>query len=66
MQMKLYLAILATLLFADSLQCADPKLADEDSLRSYMAGEYDLIVRKADSSATYAFLSFTFDGSCHL
>ena len=54
MQMKLYLAILATLSFAYSLHCADTKLADEESLRSYMAGEYDLIGRKADSSATYA------------
>ena len=53
MQMKMCLAILAILSFADSLQCADPKLADEESLRSYMAGEYDLIGRKADSSATY-------------
>ena len=53
MQMKMCLAILAITFFADSLQCGDPKLADEESLRSYMAGEYDLIGRKADSSATY-------------
>lgn len=53
MQMKICLAILAITSFADSLQCADPKLADEESLRSYMAGEYDLIGRKADSNATY-------------
>jgi hypothetical protein len=32
---------------------ADRKQADEKSLRSYMTGEYDLIGRKADSSATY-------------
>ena len=36
------------------VHCADDrKPLDEESLRSYMAGEYDLIGRKADSSATY-------------
>jgi len=48
-------AILAMLLFANSVHCADAdhKPLDEESLRSYMAGEFDLIGRKADSSATY-------------
>ena len=32
---------------------ADQKPLDEEFLRSYMTGEYDLIGRKADSSATY-------------
>ena len=32
---------------------ADPKRLDEESLRSYMAGEYHLIGRKPDSTATY-------------
>jgi hypothetical protein len=31
----------------------DRKPLDEEFLRNYMAGEYDLIGRKADSSATY-------------
>jgi hypothetical protein len=31
----------------------DRKAPDEQFLRNYMAGEYDLIGRKADSSATY-------------
>jgi hypothetical protein len=43
------------ILFADSARCADAdrKPLDEQFLRSYMAGEYDLIGRKADSSGTY-------------
>jgi len=43
------------ILFADSARSADAdrKPLDEQFLRSYMAGEYDLIGRKADSSATY-------------
>jgi hypothetical protein len=43
------------ILFADFTCCADAdrKQLDEQFLRSYMAGEYDLIGRKADSSATY-------------
>ena len=43
------------MLFAKLVHCADAdrKPLDEESLRSYMAGEYDLIGRKADSSATY-------------
>jgi len=53
--MKASLAILAVILFADSARSADAdrKPFDEQFLRSYMAGEYDLIGRKADSSATY-------------
>jgi hypothetical protein len=53
--MKASLAIVAMILFADSARCedADRKPLDEQFLRSYMAGEYDLIGRKADSSATY-------------
>jgi hypothetical protein len=31
----------------------DQKPLDEEFLRNYMAGEYDLIGRKADSAATY-------------
>jgi|SRR5437870_5108124 len=53
--MRACLAIFAVLLFANSVRCADAdrKQPDEESLRSYMAGEYDLIGRKADSTATY-------------
>jgi len=53
--MRASLAILAMILFADSARSADAdrKPLDEQFLRSYMAGEYDLIGRKADSSATY-------------
>jgi hypothetical protein len=53
--MRASLAILAVILFADSARSADAdrKPLDEQFLRSYMAGEYDLIGRKADSSATY-------------
>jgi hypothetical protein len=49
------LPILAVLLFANSAPCADAdrKPFNEESLRGYMAGEYDLIGRKADSNATY-------------
>jgi hypothetical protein len=47
--------MLAILLFAHSACCsdADPKQLDEESLRGYMAGEYDLIGRRVDSTATY-------------
>jgi hypothetical protein len=53
--MKAYLAIWAILLFALSARSGetDRKPLDEEFLRNYMAGEYDLIGRKADSSATY-------------
>jgi hypothetical protein len=49
------LGILAIVLPAISGRCgdADRKPLDEDFLRSYMTGEYDLIGRKADSTATY-------------
>ena len=53
--MKASPLILAIVLFANSVRCADadPKPPDEESLRSYMTGEYDLIGRKADSIITY-------------
>ena len=53
--MRAFLASLAMLLLTNSAGCsdADRKPSDEDALRSYMAGEYDLIGRKADSNATY-------------
>jgi hypothetical protein len=53
--MRASLAILAVILFAYSARCADAdgKVLDEQFLRNYMAGEYDLIGRKADLSATY-------------
>jgi hypothetical protein len=52
---KAHLAIRATLLVAVSAGSgeSDRKPLDEEFLRNYMAGEYDLIGRKADSSATY-------------
>src|SRR5213595_1840653 len=53
--MKACLAIWAILLFALSARSGEAgrKPLDEQFLRNYMAGEYDLIGRKADSSATY-------------
>ncbi len=53
--MKACLAIFALLIFANSARCgdADRTQLDEESLRSYMAGEYDLVGRKPDSNATY-------------
>ena len=53
--MKAYLAICAVLLGAVSGRSSetDRKAPDEESHRGYMAGEYDLIGRKADSNATY-------------
>ncbi|PYJ04264.1 MAG: hypothetical protein DME67_06510 [Verrucomicrobia bacterium] len=49
------LAMLATLLVVHPAcsSDADPKQLDEESLRGYMAGEYYLIGRKPDSTATY-------------
>jgi len=43
------------MLFANSVHCADAdrERLDEESLPSYMTGEYDLIGRKSDSTATY-------------
>ena len=54
--MRAFLATLVTLLLANSVRCsdADQKPLDQEFLRNYMAGEYDLIGRKADSSATYS------------
>jgi hypothetical protein len=53
--MRGFLALVTVLLLANSVRCAnaDRKPFDEESLRSYMAGEYDLIGRKPDSTATY-------------
>jgi hypothetical protein len=52
---KEHLAIWAFVLIAVSASSGetDRKPLDEEFLRNYMAGEYDLIGRKADSSATY-------------
>ena len=54
--MRASLVVLAIVLFANSVWCADADLEplDEESLRSYMTGEYDLIGRKADSTKTYS------------
>jgi hypothetical protein len=53
--MKAYLAISAILLIAVSARSGETnrKPLDEQFLRNYMAGEYDLVGRKPDSSATY-------------
>ena len=53
--MKTYLVIWPILLIAVSARSGetDQKPLDEPFLRNYMTGEYDLIGRKADSSATY-------------
>ena len=53
--MKASLVILTIVLFANSVRCADAdrKPPDEESFCGYMAGEYDLIGRKPDSTATY-------------
>jgi len=53
--MRMFLTILAMLLFANSGHSvdADRERLDEESLRGYMTGEYDLIGRKSDSTATY-------------
>ena len=53
--MRMFLTILAMLLFANSGHSADAhrERLDEESLRGYMTGEYDLIGRKSDSTATY-------------
>ena len=54
--MKTSLAILVMMLFANSIRCADAdrQPLDDESLRSYMTGEFDLIGRKVDASATYS------------
>ena len=43
------------MLFASVVRCADAnrKSLDDESLRTYMAGDYDLIGRKTDSTSTY-------------
>jgi hypothetical protein len=53
--MKAYLAISAVLLVVVSTRSGetDRNPLDEESLRNYIAGEYDLIGRKADSTSTY-------------
>src|SRR5256884_9586074 len=54
--MRAFLAIMAIVLFANSAVCADAdsKRLDDESLRGYMAGDYELIGRKPDSTATYS------------
>jgi hypothetical protein len=57
--------IVAILLFAHSACCSDTdsNRIDEASLRGYMTGEYDLIGRKGDSTATYTgHVTFRDDG----
>ena len=53
--MRTPLVILAIFLSTNFARCADAdhKQPDEDSLRGYMVGEYDLIGRKPNSTATY-------------
>ncbi|HEY6154873.1 MAG TPA: hypothetical protein VIW07_14130 [Candidatus Udaeobacter sp.] len=53
--MKASLGILAIMLFANCVRSADTdrKPLNDEFLRGYMAGEYDLVGRKADSIATY-------------
>ena len=54
--MRGFVATLAIMFVANSVRCsdADRKPPDEEFLRNYMAGEYDLIGREADSTATYS------------
>src|SRR5262245_33192784 len=54
--MRASLAFVAVLLLANSVRCGDVdrKPMDEESLRGYMAGEYDLVGRKPDSTVTYS------------
>jgi hypothetical protein len=53
--MKTCVVILTLMLLGDSLRCADAdhKPLDDEFLRSYMSGDYDLIGRKPDSTTTY-------------
>jgi hypothetical protein len=55
--MRAFLATLAAISFIGSHSSfgayTNAKPIDEDSLRGYMAGEYALIGRKADSTTTY-------------
>ena len=52
---RMFLVALAILLFANQTRGvnADREALDSESLRGYMAGEYELIGRKPDSAATY-------------
>jgi hypothetical protein len=51
---KMILPALAILLFVTHTSAAnDREPLEEESLRGYMAGEYELIGRKPDSTATY-------------
>jgi hypothetical protein len=51
--LRVILALLS-LVFVDLARCADERKAlDEEFLRGFMAGDYDLIGRKPDSTATY-------------
>lgn len=49
------IAIVTILLFAHSVCSSDTgsNKIDQESLRGYMSGEYDLVGRKSDSTATY-------------
>ena len=53
--MRVPATIVVILLFAHSVCCSDTdsNKVDDASLRGYMAGEYDLIGRKGDSTAPY-------------
>ena len=53
--MRASLAILAIILFADSARCADAdrKPLDEQFLRSYMTGEYDLIGQRFETKEDF-------------
>jgi hypothetical protein len=46
-------ALPISLFLAHASAANDPESLDGESLRSYMAGEYELIGRKPDSTATY-------------
>ena len=54
--MRASIAFLAMLSLVNSVRCGDAERnpVDQQSLRSYMVGEYDLIGRKPDSTSTYS------------
>jgi hypothetical protein len=54
--MRVAVACLAWLLMIHPAPCGDANRhpTDEESLRAYMVGEYDLIGRKPDSTVTYS------------
>jgi hypothetical protein len=54
--MRASIAFLAMLSFVNSVRCgdADRNSNDQEQLRSYMVGEYELIGRKPDSTVTYS------------